>query len=332
MTKARERARKQKDDNAAKGLLDALAFVALAQNPKSDNPQHAHCLIQDGFITATDGSVAVGIAVQETVQACPQTVKLREALTMCVATLQMTIDDNSLKVKSGKFSRTIKCMPVDDYYRHLPDHPLMEVGEGFREAIEGVSVLASERHDRMVFTTVRLFGQTAMASDRKTILEMWHGHNIPIEINLPKKLVMTLTKVKKKLVSFGCSEHSATFWFEDGSFLKGQLAALKWPDLSGILDMPTNPWPLPADFFTAIEATSTVDEVLNRVDFKEGCVSSPDGSAVFEIEGLPEGLSFSGKPILQMREFMHSVDFVSSSKGLLFFGNGVRGTIARLVD
>lgn len=331
MTKARERARKQKDDNAAKGLIDALAFVSLAQAPKSDNPSHSHCSMSDGFLTATDGALTVGTTIQETVNACPHTVKLRQALSMVGSNLQLTSDETSLTVKSGRFSRSIQCMRVEDYYRHQPDAKLIDVDDRFRFAIESVAVLASDTHEQLIGTTVHLFGQTAMATNRHVILEVWHGYEIPVEINMPKSLVTALSKVKKKLVGFGASINSATFWFDDGSFLKGQLVNFRWPSVDKVLNLETNPWPLPEDFFTAIEATCVVDEQNNRIDFKGDRVESADGSAVFEIDGVPEDLSFNGKYILTMRPFMDRVDFKSSERGLIFYSDIARGSIARML-
>lgn len=332
MTKARERAKKQKDDNAAKGLIDALAFVSLAQSPKSDNPMHSHCFMSEGVLTATDGVLTVGTSIQETVNACPHTVKLRQALSMCGANLQLTSDDVSLTVKSGHFSRAIQCMRTEDYYRHYPDPKLIDVCDNFRFAIESVAVLASDSHEHLICATVHLLGQSAMATNRHVILEVWHGYNIPIEINMPKGLVTALSKVKKKLVGFGASDSSATFWFEDGSYLKGQLVNYRWPSVDSVLNVETNPWPLPEDFFTAIEATCVVDEQFSRVDFKGDRVESSDGSAVFEIEGAPEDISFNGKYILMMRPFMDRVDFKGNQRGLIFYSDVARGSIARMQE
>ena len=64
------------------------------------------------------------------------------------------------------------------------------------------------------------------------LMEAWHGLDLPPNVPLPKQFVAALVKQKKNLTGFGFSRSSATFYFEDGCWLRTQLYSDEWPDVS----------------------------------------------------------------------------------------------------
>ena len=166
------------------------------------------------------------------------------------------------------------------------------------------------------------------------LFEYWHGLDLPPNVPLPKEFVKALASHKKNLTGFGFSNCSATFYFEDGCWLRTQLYATKWPDVSQILNIEGNMWSIDANFFKALDAVAPFSEDGN-VYFDTGLLmSDPDNQgASYECSGLPKGVIYPIKQLKMMQPYVKKIDF--NAKGihdnsycLKFEGDFCRGVIA----
>ena len=327
---ARKTGRKprQAEGNGADSLIRALKFVSAAQKKAGNVPYQTHCVFYGGFVTAFDGTLTIGHPIAEDINACPNTMLLLSALLKCGQTLSITqLDSGRLSVKSEKFKALVPCEKFDGMPYVGPDVQCAVIDERIKTGFELVSPLANETAQRTALAAILLQANSTAATNGHVLLEYWHGIDLPPNILLPKPAVKAIVATDKKLVGFGFSDNSATFFFEDKSYIKTQLFQDTYPDISKVLDAPSNPWPLPEGFYTAVDTLESFTEtgllyfgpasMRSHYDANEG--------ASYEITGLPENAIFNAEYLQMIRPGFVKVDFQKDRA--LFFAENMRGAI-----
>lgn len=333
MATAKPRARKPKAEaQEPSALLSALQFIAVAQNSEG-LPFQTHCRIADGTLTGTNGGITAGTLVSDSLHACPHTATLITALSKCTESISITeLDSGRLSVKSGKFRALVPCVPFSDIGVVEPDPPCANVTDALKTALLAVSCLVADNSSETLKSCVLLQANSAIATNRHVILEAWHGIDLPPNIQIPKASVLAICKTDKPLKMFGFSENSATFYYEDDSFVKTALFATQYPDLSRVLVNEDNakPCPLPVGFYEALDKVAPFS-TDGAVRFDKDLLKShtePDLGASIELEGLTEGLIFNVDYLKLIKPFAKRIHFKYAPNGLaVFFGDGIRGGI-----
>jgi len=333
MATAKPRARKPKSEpQEPSALLSALHFIAVAQNSEG-LPYQTHCRIANGILSASNGGMSAGIKVDDSLRVCPHTATLINALSKCTEAISITeLDSGRLSVKSGKFRALVPCVPFDDIVPVQPDPACAEVTDAVKTALLHVSGVLDDKATEPLTSCVMLQAYSAVATNRHVILEAWHGIDLPPNIQIPRSSALAICKTDKPLKAFGFSENSATFYYADDSFIKTQLFSCTYPDLSSILiaESDANAWPLPVDFFEAIDNIASFSND-NTVYFGKNLVKSHadiNEGATFELEGSPEGIIFNIGYLKLIKAHAKRIHFMYNTKGLaVFFGDGVRGGI-----
>ncbi len=216
-----------------------------------------------------------------------------------------------------------------------PDQMIVGITNEFKEAIKAVGILADENSDHVLTASVLMNGPSVVSTNRKVILEFWHGLDLPPNIPLPKQFVAALIKQKKDLVGFGFSNCSATFYFEGGCWLRTQLYSEQWPDVSRILNREANLWSIDPNFFNALEAIAPFSEDGNIYFDANMLRSHPNDlqGACHECHGIPKGAIYPFKQLMIMKPFVKKIDYMASgihdsSYCLVFQGDNLRGMIS----
>lgn len=326
----RTRARKAKATTAASGLINALKFVSAAQK-RGGLIYQQHVVIQNNTISAYDGLLTIGQRIEEDLEACPQSDLLAAALGKCGEQFSMSKSDNGrITITSGKFRAVVPCVDSAAMPLTLPDPSIAVIDNRIKDGFAAVMALATEGAQHVVSASLLLQANSVVATNRIVILEFWHGIDLPPGLVIPKAAAAVIAKCDRNLCGFGYSAHSATFWFDDGSFIKTQLFSEQWPNVNALLDKNVNPWPLPEGFFDAVKATASFTDSGNVYFTAEEMRSHPAGldGAQYEIEGLPDGQAYNGKLLLMVEPYMLAADFTSYNGQCFFFGDGIRGAIA----
>lgn len=316
-------------------LLQALEFVSCVSE-KLGAPHETHVGLRNKWAIAFNGVVAAGSPISEDIYCYPHTLLLLEALSKCSESYSLTqLDNQRLSIKSGKFKAVVPCLDPLLMQDAQPDPFIAPASNKFKEAVDAVAVLASETSLQVVTASVLMNGASVISTNGKMLLEYWHGLDLPPDVPLPKEFVKALAKQKKNLTGFGFSGNSATFWFEDGCWLRTQLYADKWPDVSRILNREANLWSIDPQFFNALDAVSSFSEdgnVYSRLNML--CSHADEGvGATFECNGVPAGFVYPIKQLMIMKPWIKKVDFYAngihdSSYCLVFEGDCVRGVIS----
>lgn len=316
-------------------LLNALIFCSVVSE-KLGTPFETHIGLKNKWAIAFNGIVAAGSPIEEEIYCYPHNLMLIEALSKCEDSYSLTqLDNGRLSIKSGKFKAVVPCLNPALMQEALPDPLIAPITNRFKEAVEAVGVLASENAQHILTASVLMNGASVISTNRVMLLEYWHGLDLPANIPLPKQFVAALVKQKKNLTGFGFSNCSATFWFEDGSWLRTQLYNDEWPDVSKILNREANLWSIDANFFKALDAVEKFSADGN-VYFNNGKLNShPDEGigASYELSGLPNDVIYPAKQLNIMKPFVKRIDFKAqgihdSSYCLVFQGDFLRGIIS----
>lgn len=310
-------------------LLEALKFLSLVTKA-TGAPFETHVFLSNKCAVASNGIISAGITIQEELNCCPQNKLLIEAISKCKNDFKISqIDENRIEVKNDKFKAIIPCVYIAILSRIDPDSNNYIINDDFSKALEKVEILAEEGAQKVHLASVLMYNKSVIATNGSIIFECWHGLNLPTNLTLPKSFAKTLINCKKKLVGFGSSQSSATFWFDDNSWLKTQIFAEKWPDVSGVLNKECDPQPIVGNFWDALEAVAPFSE--GDVFFKDQglCSHNTEGlGARYELPSLPDNLTFSIKNLSLLKGLVKSIDWCTKEGHLMFFGDQIRGIIA----
>lgn len=331
---------------ATNELLQSLLFVgSILKDQGSVN--ETHVLLSNGYAVAFNGIVASGCAIPNSLYCAPNYTLLVAALTKCGEEYLIEqsgtngINENQtypdkLKITSGKFKAIVPCFdPILINVTHI-DPNIAPINDEFKIALAATGVLASESGEKIHTCSILMNGQSLISSENGVLIfEYWHGCNLPTNIAIPKSLVAPLTKATKKLVGFGCSNSTVTFYFEDNSWIRSQLFSEQWPDVGAILNVQSNPFDTPKDLWEALNAVGP-HSTDNLVYFDSGMLRShPNDSvgAAYEVKGLPKGPIFNIKQLQFMKDYAKQIDFfVQGGKMTMFFGDKCRGVVAGRVQ
>lgn len=317
------RARKSKiAEQATNSLLEALKFVNLIQRE-----EHTHCNLENGYAISTDGVMTAGHPIKDDLHACPLTERLIAALERASEGVAITqLDSSRLSVKSGPLRVTVPCIEPIDSLLLYPDHKIAPIDSRFTDACKTVQAIAIEDSPAIHLASLLCKTHTVAATDGHIAAECWHGIDLPPEWVLPKRSVSILLRIDKKLISFGFSGRSATFWFEDGAWLKTQLYEDKWPNLAKVFDTAANALiPVPTTLYEAIDKLSPFTE---RVTFNDGKLFCD--SAEYDVPELKAGEVFILKQLKILKPIFERYDSTSSDRATFFFGGNARGVISKI--
>lgn len=322
--------RNRKRSEPASPLADALKFISVAQQ-ETGTPYQTHSILENGFALAFNGVITAGMAIAENVTFCPHSARFNDALARAGQSYVITqLDAESVAIKAGPFRAVVPCLPRASLPACIPDAPIAPLDDRLLQALAVVSGLCSGDPAHIATAAILLRAGSAIATDRFLALEYWHGLDLPC-MRLPKATATALCKAGKPLARLGYSGNSATFYFSDGSWLKSQLYSESYPNIDMVLNVKSNPWPVPQNFFEGVRSIAPFND--GNVVFGQNVLRShyeDNVGASYEVSGIPKGLRFNAKHLLAVEHYAKQIDFAGVCDVTYFFGDNVRGCLTQL--
>lgn len=330
------RGRKAEPKQDPNPLLSALEFVANAQKNIGTQLQ-THCIVRDGWCVASDNVLTMGCKVPSDLIACPQTARMIAALRRCQDTIAITqLDRDRLSIKSGKLRVVVPCVDLEGMAIVWADPMIAPLGGAFLDGCKAISHLAADGGTAVHLASLLGRGQTLTATTGRVLVEYWHGFDTPPYWVLPKPAMTALLKIAKPLVGLGFSGRSATFHFEDGSWLRTQLYEDRWPNGDSLFEVaPTTRTDVATDLFTAVEVLAEFAQPGAHVRFKDNSielVGREIEQAEHEVKGLIGNVSFGLKDLQQIAKLVKTFDYDPKSKAAIFTSERLRGMISLTYD
>lgn len=313
-------------------FLEALRFVQLVLHDKGA-PIETHMKLQGRTVTGFNGVIGAGCIIQEDIYAAPNAKLIVDALSKCGQNLSITqLDNGRISIKSDKFKAVVPCIDPNSIPSIMPDTPIAQLDDKLKKAIEAVGVLADENAQRVVAASILIRSGSTVATNGAIIFEAWHGIDLPT-LALPKAFVQPITKTQKQLQLFGFSESTATFWFNDQSWIRTQLFKEQWPEVDHLLNRPAKFFDIPKGFWEGMDAIAPFS-TDGLVYFEDGLIKTNDEGqgASYEVSGVPKGPIFNIKNLMTIRQHAKQIDFVAQGTSenttmLMFVGDNIRGAM-----
>ena len=292
--------RKPKAVNPAQGLLDALKFVSQA-SAKAGTPAQTHCTIENGILSAFNGTITISHPIHEDLNACPHTFTLLDALSKVVDEVSITqVSESEICVSSGAFSVNVPCSPGIE--TPIPPPNIHAITNKIKDALAFVAPIPRDDKTDLVRSSVLLQTGSAVATCGLVIGEYWHGENLPTMI-LPKALAKIVGNSPFDLVGFGYDGIQCTFWFANGAFVSSIISEGNYVNYQPLFETELKPAKIPKDFFRGLKGLSKSAE-SKICEFSEVGIlvaNGPNSNAksAYKIEGLPAGMRFISKQLLQ---------------------------------
>lgn len=320
-------------ESKASDFVRALQFVCqLLQDTGA--PHETHVFLHNNSVTVFNGVLAAGVPIDEDLYACPHGLRLLEALKRCDEAVSITqLDSGRLSIKSGKFRALVPCVDPGIMPSPQPDPICAAVNDDFKTALGAMSVFGpGENAQHVALASVLMAGRSLVGTDSALILECWHGCDLPPGVVLPRSIIGPLSKAPAPLASFGYSANSATFYFENRSWLKTQLYADKWPDMGRVLNVRSNLLPIPKGFWQAFHAVYPFSEndCVYLADNQLRSHATADLGASYDVDDLPSGIKLSGKRLKMIEAHANAIDFIGINSVVYFSGAKARGALATM--
>jgi hypothetical protein len=175
-------------------------------------------------------------------------------------------------------------------------------------------------------------GASAFATNNVCLAEYWPGAAMPFDVNIPAAAIKELLRGGETPTHVQVEEEdSCTFHFTGDRWIRTQLLPSQdWPDLSPLLNVESNPQPVPDQLFENLAKLKPFMEADNRVFFDDGCICTtmaPDSGARIAVEGLAEAGIFNYPMFCLLQKVATHVDFSRYPEPLTFQGDRIRGVI-----
>lgn len=323
---------KKKQDTRSQ-LVKSLDFLHMLF--KAGDAQSMYCIMGNNKAVAFNMILAAGTVIDEDFQACPHMGLFSAALDQCGQEYQITqLSAEKLLVRSGGFQAYIPCISGDSLSWPIPDAPLAPASDALTAAIWKVAPLVSTKAKTVLEGSIQLNNGSCIATNRRVVIEAWHGIEMPNGLLIPRIAANVLHKAKKKLVSFGLSKETLTFHFDDNTWLRTQLYQDRPMNMTRLF-MAVSPRPVVPGLFEAVRKVAPFSD--ERSVFIHDCYVSSHrpgtvqlGSSLSEpIQGTHASRNYGIDDLNLVASLAERWDEVSLDNNLAtyFEGQSLRGVI-----
>lgn len=316
-------------------MLSTLKFVQGAVGKKDFIPAITHFCIEGGTIRSYNGVLALSAPIDVELQCNPKAVPFVKAIASCDDVVSLSITGaGRLKVASGKFRALIDC--IDGETPHVK--PTGQRYDGFDgaalvAAIARVQPFIGEDASRLWSMGVIIDGDMVYATNNVCLAATRLPKPFAHRMCIPRMAVTELLRVKEAPTWLQKDNHSVTFHFESGKWLRTQLNETSWPDFVKILSKPGNPVPIPEDLFKGLAKIKPfLEDAMARVHFLDGHIGTmpDDTGTTYAVQGLPPQGVFQHGMLQLLEGNATHCDFSTWPAPCMFRGDNLWGAIAGL--
>lgn len=343
--RARKQANKKEEYDNFSELKNALDFVGKIQLKDSDIIYKKHCLINRGYVVATNGEQLLGTQCKgiDSLSFCPSTFKFLKSLEVCGKEAALKTTDGKLQVISSKLKTFIELIPFEAIPVFSSDFEIeIKLQESFLEDLKLSRKFLSDEKDSYLIVS-------------KTVLTCFYKHNVGVIaifqtsyksnckqefiVNIPLEALDIIISIKKPIIKMLISRNrSCTFVFEDFSFMQTLLVNNSEREKSANVDALFKaenkiPFILTKEFFESLKNVSEfVDKDSKFVFFKDNSICSHKhielGAASNINTDVLNGYAFNYALLIKLEGLATEINL--TSRGLFFQNENTRACLARV--
>lgn len=313
-------------------MLEQLKFVQGAVSKKDLVPSMTHFRIERGTVRAYNGTLAICSPIALDIDCCPKAADMVNAISKCAGATTISLTPaGKLRIKSGPSTFYVETIEGETVHVQPAGQRFDFDGAELVAAFKAIEPFIGTDASRQFTTGVLLDGQSAYATNNVCLVQYWLGNAFPLRVNVPRACIKEIIRIGEPPTHGQVDQGSITFHYTDGRWIRSQLISTEWPlDLiGGVLDKPSDPKPLPADFFTGLEAMKGMSDGAARVYMRDGALRTSindDEGATYEIDLPSEGL-YNLQMLSLLEGVVKTIDFTRYPAPALFFGDRLRGAI-----
>jgi hypothetical protein len=322
----------KKKSNPQSRLLEAMRFLSLCQK-KDGNEAETYCRLTHNSAVAFNSTLAIGSLIEEDIEACPHTASMILALERCGDSYSITqLNDNRLLVRSGDFQAFVPCCDPAKLSWAAPDAAQAAITDALTGALKLLAPIVKDKAPTVLAASILLRSGSAIATNRVVIVEAWHGCNLPA-ISIPKAAATAILKSGKKVAWFGLGANTATFGFDDQSWIRTNLFKTQ-EDMSLLLDkFASDPREIKPAFFEAVRkiAPFSKDGLVycggNETVSSHRSGLQLGGELTLMVEGGLHKRIYSIDNLKLIEKYVKKIDENAGQNVTMFFGDNIRGAI-----
>lgn len=315
-------------------MLNELKFVQGAVARKDLVPAMTHFRIEDGFVRGFNGTMALNSPIPFEINCNPKASQLVKAIAQCTETVTLSMTQgNRLRIQSGKFRAFVDTIDGDTPHPQPEGQEVAFDGEQFLTACKVLYDFIGDDASRQWTNGILLSGSSAFATNNTTLLEYWLGDPFPFVINIPRACIREVIRIGESPTHAQITDHSITIHYTDGRWIRSQLFETTWPDLAKILDKPSDPKPIPEEFFDGLEVLKKMSDGSNNVYLSNGLMRTHQEEftgGTYEVDGIDFQGCYNIAKLSLLRNVLDRIDFSGYPGPCMFFGDRVRGAIIGL--
>jgi hypothetical protein len=312
-------------------MLKELKFVQGAVAKKDLLPAMTHFRIENGFVRAYNGTLALCSPIPFDIDCIPKAEPLVRAIGHCEETVTLSMTPgNRLRIQSGRFRAFIECVEGETPHVDPAGEVVNFDGEVLLKALKTLMPFVGDDASRPWTNGVLLRDSSAFATNNVCVVEYWLGTPVPFVVNIPRAAIKEMLRVDEAPTHAQLEPSSITFHYADQRWIRTQLLVTEWPDLRPILDKPSTPTPIDVRLFDGLRILKGFSDKTGRVFLQNGVLRThrDEGEgATYEVDGL----GVEGCYQIQMLDLLDGVathvDWSPYPGPALFFGERLRGAI-----
>jgi hypothetical protein len=237
--------------------------------------------------------------------------------------------NGKLSIRSGDFSVYVDCTN-EEFPLVQPQGAAIKPTGNILEALEKLAPYIGEDASRPWARGILFRGSSAFATNNIVATEYWLGYQFPVDLNIPETVVYELLRIGEEPTLLQMDENCVTFHFSNDRWLRTQLLATTWPDVSKLLDKESNQTPLPEQFYSGLTKILPFIDEHERVYFHKDKIATSvveSSGAAVEIPGMLEGPIFNVKQLQKLEGIVKTIDFSQYPDPCIFYGDYLRGAI-----
>lgn len=315
-------------------MLASLRFVQGAVARKDLLPALTHFRIEKGTVRGYNGVLALCSRIPLDIQCNPKAEPMVRAIGLCEDTVQMSLTPaGRLSVKSGSFKAFVDCVGGNTPHVDPEGEEISIDASSLLAALKSVWPFIGDDASRPWSNGVLLRGGSAFATNNVCLVEYHAGIPFPRDVNLPRSAVKEMLRINEEPIGAQVTSGSITFHYSNSRWLRTQLFSTKWPDLSIILDKPSDPNPICEQLFPSLLKLRPFADKMGRIFLGDGFLAThedPGTGARVELAELQWPGIYNVEMLLTLKDMVSSIDWSLYPAPCLFFGDRIRGAIVGL--
>lgn len=311
-------------------MLKQLQYVRGAVGKSKIDASMSHFQIRDGEVRGSNGMLTICSPLPVDIECQPDAMQLIKALSNCRAAVELSMTPaGKLRLKSGSFKAFINSY-ADEIPHMEPEGDLAKVnGLAMLDAMKKLVMFVGDNAQHPWTNGIYFCDKSAYATNNVILAESWIGSVFPHGANVPLEAVREIIRINELPTKIMQSEHSMSFFYDDGRWLCTRLLSTDWPmeSVRAMMQAECTSYAVTPQFWDAIEAVEPFKDEMNRVYFKDGAIRTSlldDEGASVQFPNLPDGV-FNIKMLQLLKESVDRIDFTRSPAG--FKGDKLRGVI-----